>query len=68
MAAAGLSTVDIPMVEQVQTAGVQRSIRFESQALWVLCVLVALAALAVLGRVSKVDLSREMLRAWDEET
>jgi hypothetical protein len=38
------------MVEQVQTAGVQRSIRFESQALWALCVLIALAALAVLGQ------------------
>jgi hypothetical protein len=50
MAAAGLSSVDIPMVEQVQTAGVQRSIRFESQALWALCVLIALAALAVLGQ------------------
>jgi hypothetical protein len=50
MAAAGLNTVDIPMVEQVQTAGVQRSIRFESQALWALCALIALAALAVLGQ------------------
>jgi hypothetical protein len=50
VAAAGLGTVDIPMVEQVQTAGVQRSIRFESQALWALCALIALAALAVLGQ------------------
>jgi hypothetical protein len=50
LAAAGLGSVDIPMVEQAQTAGVQRSIRFESQALWVLCALVALAALAVLGQ------------------
>jgi len=50
LAAAGLATVDIPMVEQVQTAGVQRSIRFESQALWALCALVVLAALAVLGQ------------------
>lgn len=50
MAAAGLGTVDILMVEQVQTAGVQRSVRFESQALWALCALIALAALAVLGQ------------------
>jgi hypothetical protein len=50
MAAAGLNIVDIPMVEQVQTAGVQRSIRFESQALWALCSLIALAALAILGQ------------------
>jgi ABC-type lipoprotein release transport system permease subunit len=50
LAAAGLGSVDIPMVEEAQTAGVQRSIRFESQALWVLCALVALAALAVLGQ------------------
>jgi ABC-type lipoprotein release transport system permease subunit len=50
MAAAGLGGVDIPMVEEAQTAGVQRSIQFESQALWVLCALVALAALAVLGQ------------------
>src|SRR5215218_6655493 len=48
--AAGLATVDIPMVEEVQTAGVQRSIRLESQALWALSALVALAALAVLGQ------------------
>jgi ABC-type lipoprotein release transport system permease subunit len=50
LAAAGLGSVDIPMVEEAQTVGVQRSIRFESQALWVLCALVALAALAVLGQ------------------
>jgi hypothetical protein len=51
LAAAGLGTVDIPMVEQVQTAGVQRSIRLESQALWTLSALVALAALAILGQL-----------------
>jgi hypothetical protein len=50
MAAAGLGDVDIPFVEQVQTAGVQRSIRFESQALWALCALIVLAALAILGQ------------------
>ena len=50
LAVAGLGSVDIPMVEEAQTAGVRRSIRFESQALWVLCALVALAALAVLGQ------------------
>jgi hypothetical protein len=50
LAAAGLATVDIPLVEQVQTAGVQRSIRLESQALWALAALIALAALAVLGQ------------------
>jgi FtsX-like permease family len=49
-AAAGLGEVDIPFVEQVQTAGIQRSIRFESQALWALCALIALAALAILGQ------------------
>jgi hypothetical protein len=48
--AAGLGTVDIPIVEQVQTAAVQRSIRLESQALWALSALVALAALAILGQ------------------
>jgi predicted lysophospholipase L1 biosynthesis ABC-type transport system permease subunit len=50
LAAADLAAVDIPMVEEVQTAGVQRSIRLESQALWALSALVALAALAVLGQ------------------
>ncbi|HEX5299453.1 MAG TPA: FtsX-like permease family protein [Streptosporangiaceae bacterium] len=48
--AAGLDGLDIPLVQQTQTAGVQRSIRVESQALWVLCGLVALAALAILGQ------------------
>jgi hypothetical protein len=48
MAAAGLGGVDIPFVQQVQTAGIQRSIRFESQALWALSALIALAALAIL--------------------
>ena len=50
IAAAGLAGVDVPFVQQVQTAGVQRSIRFESQALWVLAALIALAALAILGQ------------------
>jgi predicted lysophospholipase L1 biosynthesis ABC-type transport system permease subunit len=50
IAAAGLADVDVPFVQQVQTAGVQRSIRFESQALWVLAALIALAALAILGQ------------------
>jgi hypothetical protein len=50
MRAAGLGGVDIPAVQQVQTAGVQRSIRLESQALWALSVLTGLAALAILGQ------------------
>jgi ABC-type lipoprotein release transport system permease subunit len=49
MATAGLGSVDI-QVEQVRTAGVQRSIRLESQALWALSALIALAALAILGQ------------------
>jgi ABC-type antimicrobial peptide transport system permease subunit len=48
--AAGLGDVDVPIVERVQTAGVQRSIRFESQALWALAALIGLAALAILGQ------------------
>jgi ABC-type antimicrobial peptide transport system permease subunit len=50
LAAAGLGGVDIPFVQQVQTAGIQRSIRLESQALWALSALIALAALAILGQ------------------
>jgi ABC-type lipoprotein release transport system permease subunit len=50
LAAAGLGTVDIPIVEQVQTAAVQRSIHLESQTLWALSALIALAALAILGQ------------------
>jgi hypothetical protein len=50
MAAAGLGGVDIPFVQQVQTAGVQRSMRLESQALWALSALIAIAALAILGQ------------------
>jgi ABC-type antimicrobial peptide transport system permease subunit len=42
--------VDIPLVEKVQTVGIQRSIRFESQALWALAVLIGLSALAILGQ------------------
>jgi putative ABC transport system permease protein len=51
LAVAGLGTVDIPMVEQVQTAGVQRSMRLESQALWALSALITLAALTILGQL-----------------
>jgi len=47
--AAGLG-IDIPAVQQVQTTGVQRSIRLESQALWALCVLTGLAAFAIVGQ------------------
>jgi len=50
MRAAGLAGVDIPAVQQVQTAGIQRSIRLESQALWALCVLIGLAAFATVGQ------------------
>jgi hypothetical protein len=50
MRAAGLGGVDIPEVQQVQTAGIQRSIRLESQALWALCVLTGLAAFAIFGQ------------------
>src|SRR6266568_9633517 len=50
MRAAGLASVDIPEVEPVQTAGIQRSIRLESQALWGLCVLIGLAAFATVGQ------------------
>jgi FtsX-like permease family len=49
-AAAGLGGVDVPLVQQVQTAGIQRSIRLESQALWALCVLTGLAAFAIVGQ------------------
>src|SRR2546429_6307019 len=50
MRAAGLASVDIPEVQQVQTAGIQRSIRLESQALWALCGLIGLAAFATVGQ------------------
>ncbi|HYV80172.1 MAG TPA: hypothetical protein VE979_18750, partial [Streptosporangiaceae bacterium] len=50
MRAAGLASVDIPEVQQVQTAGIQRSIRLESRALWALCVLIGLAAFAIVGQ------------------
>jgi hypothetical protein len=50
MRAAGLGSVDIPEVQQVQTAGIQRSIRLEAQALWALSVLIGLAAFAIVGQ------------------
>jgi hypothetical protein len=50
MRAAGLGSVDVPYVQQVQTAGIQRSIRLESQALWALSVLTGLAAFAIVGQ------------------
>ena len=50
MRAAGLGGVNIPEVQQVQTAGIQRSIRLESQALWALCVLIGLAGFAIVGQ------------------
>jgi hypothetical protein len=49
-AAAGLGSVDVPFVQQVQTAGIQRSIQLESQALWALSVLTGLAAFAIVGQ------------------
>ncbi|HEV8275227.1 MAG TPA: FtsX-like permease family protein [Streptosporangiaceae bacterium] len=50
MRAAGLGSVDIPEVQPTQTAGIQRSIRLESQALWALSVLIGLAAFAIVGQ------------------
>ncbi len=47
---AGLGDVDIPYVEPVATAAVQKSIRFESRALWILSALIAIAALAIVGQ------------------
>ncbi len=49
-AAAGLGGVDVPLVQQTQTAGIQRSIRLESQALWALSALIGLAAFAIVGQ------------------
>lgn len=51
MRAAGLGGVDIPAVQQVQTAETQSLIRVESQALWALCVLTGLAGLVILGQL-----------------
>jgi FtsX-like permease family len=48
--AAGLGGVDIPFMQRTQTAGVQRSIRLESQALWVLCGLLVAAGMAIVGQ------------------
>src|SRR6185437_7434629 len=51
MRAAGLvGVIDIPEMQQTQTAGIQRSIRLESQALWALSVLIGLAAFAIVGQ------------------
>jgi hypothetical protein len=47
---AGLGEIDVPATEPVQTEAVQKSIRFESQALWILAALVAISALAILGQ------------------
>jgi ABC-type antimicrobial peptide transport system permease subunit len=49
-AKAGLGDVDTPIIEKIQTVGVQRSIRFESQALWALSALIGVTALAILGQ------------------
>src|SRR5206468_3133902 len=49
LAAAGLP--DVVLTEQAaQTAGIQRSIRLESQALWTLCALISLAVCAIVGQ------------------
>src|SRR6185437_11017382 len=51
MRAAGLvGVIDIPEMQQTQTAGIQRSIRLESQALWALSILIGLAAFAIVGQ------------------
>ncbi len=48
---AGLLGNDIPYIQSVRTAGVQRSTRIEAEALWALALVVLLAASAVLGQV-----------------
>jgi hypothetical protein len=50
MSEAGLGEVDVPFTEKVQTAGIQKSMRFETQALWAMAALIGLAAVAVLGQ------------------
>jgi len=50
---AGLGGVDIPIVEKVHTAGVQKSIRFETQALWIMAALIGLTALAIITSMVK---------------
>ncbi len=50
MRGAGLGGVDLPFVQAVRTAGVQRSTRVESGALWALGAVVVLAAGAILGQ------------------
>jgi hypothetical protein len=49
--------VDVPIQQAVQTDQVQHSIRFEMSALWILSVLVAVAALVILGQALTRQLS-----------
>ena len=51
MKKAGVGDVDVPFVQSVRTAGVQRSTRLEAAALWILALVILLAAGAVLGQV-----------------
>ena len=50
MTKAGLGAVDVPIIEKVQTVGIQKSMRFESQALWAMAALIGLVALAILSQ------------------
>jgi hypothetical protein len=50
MRRAGLGEVDIPYFQAIRTAGVQKSLRLEADALWALAAVVVLAAGAILGQ------------------
>ncbi len=49
--------VDTPIVQSIETDQVQRSIAFETSALWILSVLVVLAAVVILGQALARQLS-----------
>jgi putative ABC transport system permease protein len=48
---AGVGDADLPYIQAVRTAGVQKSTRLEADALWVLALVIALAAGAILGQI-----------------
>jgi putative ABC transport system permease protein len=51
MGKAGVGDADVPFVQAVRTAGVQKSTRLEAAALWILAGVILLAAGAILGQV-----------------
>jgi len=51
--------IDVPVTQRTQIRGVAKTLRYEVQALWILCALISLAGIAIFGQAISRQISAE---------